>query len=95
MIPEIIAPKDSLILLPLCPASLTHENPQRRKIIHGMRPVGRKERSMNLKILLWNILFQDAYYSETPPYGHLGNTVTTLLRPLSLAAWQKPLYIFL
>ena len=87
--------KDSVILLPLRPASLTHENTQRRKIIHDMRPVGRKERSMNLKIFLWNILFQDTYYSETPPYGHLGNTVTSLLRPLSLAAWQKPPYIFL
>ena len=36
----------TLILLPLCPASLTHKNPQRRKIVHGMRPVGRKERSI-------------------------------------------------
>ena len=31
----------SVILLPLHPASLTHKNPQRRKIIHGMRSVGR------------------------------------------------------
>ena len=27
--------------------------------------------------------------SETPPYGHLGYTVTSLLRPLFLAAWQN------
>ena len=33
----------SVILLPLCPVSLTHKNPQRRKIIHGMHPVGCKE----------------------------------------------------
>ena len=39
----------SAILLPLCPASLTHKNPQRRKIICGMRPVGRKDRLIDLK----------------------------------------------
>ena len=33
-------------------ASLTHKNPQRRKIIHGMRSVGRKERSNDFKIFL-------------------------------------------
>ena len=31
------------ILLPLRPASLTHTNPQGRKIIYGTRPAGRKE----------------------------------------------------
>ena len=42
VIPRLV--KDSsVILLPLRPASLTHKNPQRRKIIRGMRPVGRKE----------------------------------------------------
>ena len=41
----------TVILLPLCPAYLMHKNPQRRKIIHGMRPVGRKERLIDLKIL--------------------------------------------
>ena len=35
---------NAVILLPLRPASLTHKNLQRRKIIHGMRPIGRKER---------------------------------------------------
>ena len=39
----------SVILLPLCPASLTHKNPQRRKIISGMRPVERKDRLIDLK----------------------------------------------
>ena len=29
-------------------ASLTHKNPQRRKIIHGMRPVERKDRSIDI-----------------------------------------------
>ena len=33
-------------------------------------------------------------YGETPPYGHLGNTVNSLSWPLFLAAWQKPTYIF-
>ena len=28
-------------------------------------------------------------YSETPPHGHLGYTVTSLLRPLFLAAGQS------
>ena len=31
------------ILLPLRPASLMHKNPPRRKIIHGMHPVGRED----------------------------------------------------
>ena len=29
-----------VILLPLRPASLAHKNPQRGKVIYGMRPVG-------------------------------------------------------
>ena len=41
----------AVILLPLSPASLMHKNPQRRKVIHGMRPVGRKNRSIDLDIL--------------------------------------------
>ena len=40
----------SVILLPLCPVSLTHSNLQRWKIIHGMCPIGHKEPSINLKI---------------------------------------------
>ena len=35
------------ILLPLRPRSLTHKNPQRRKIICGMRPVGGNDRSID------------------------------------------------
>ena len=34
-------PPIPVILLPLRPASLTHRNPKRRKIIYGMRPSGR------------------------------------------------------
>ena len=41
------------ILLPLRPASVMHKNPQRHKIIHGMRPVGCKERWIDLKIPFW------------------------------------------
>ena len=39
----------TVILLPLHPVSLTHKNSQRRKIhvIHGMRPVGKTQRSIN------------------------------------------------
>ena len=33
---------EAVILLPLRPASLTNKNSQRRKIIHGMHPVGHK-----------------------------------------------------
>ena len=40
----------AVILLPQSPASLTHKNPQRRKIIiHSMHPVGRKDRYIDLK----------------------------------------------
>ena len=42
----------AVILLPQRPATLTHKNPQRRKIICGMRPVGRKDRLIDLKRLL-------------------------------------------
>ena len=40
----------AVILLPLRPVALTHKNPRGRKIIHGMRPVGRNERPIDLKI---------------------------------------------
>ena len=36
-----------MILLPLRPASLTHKNLKRGEIIHGMRPVGCKDRSIH------------------------------------------------
>ena len=32
--------------------SLTHKNPQRRKIIHGMHPVGHKDRSIRTCLLV-------------------------------------------
>ena len=35
-----------MILLPLHSASLMHKNPQRRKIIHGMCPVGCEDQSI-------------------------------------------------
>ena len=82
-IPEIVAPKDSVILLPLCPASLTHENPQGRKIIHGMRPVGRKQRSTNLKIFCGISCFK-MHITVKPRL-----TVTSLLRPLFFAAGKN------
>ena len=41
----------SLILLPLRLESPMRKNPQRCKIIHGMRPVGCKDRSSDLNIL--------------------------------------------
>ena len=40
----------TVILLRLHPASLTHKNPTRRAIIYGMRAIGRKERSIDLKV---------------------------------------------
>lgn len=36
--------KDAVTLLSLRPPSLMYKNPQRRKTIHEMRPVRRKER---------------------------------------------------
>ena len=43
---------ETVILLPLRPASLTHKNPQRCKIIHGMHPVGCKDRSIDLNMCI-------------------------------------------
>ena len=34
--------------VPLHPMSLTHKNPQRRKLIYGMCPAGHKQQSINL-----------------------------------------------
>ena len=39
-----------VIFFPLCPESLMHKNPQRHKIIRGMRPVGRKDRMIDLNM---------------------------------------------
>ena len=39
-----------VILLPLHPVSLPHKNPQRRKIIHGIHPVGHKDQSITQSI---------------------------------------------
>ena len=44
-----------MILLPLRPASLTHKNPQRRKIIHDMHPIGYKDQSIDQSI---NVFWQ-------------------------------------
>ena len=41
---------EAVILLPLRAASLTNKNPQRHKIIHGMRPVRCKDRLIDLKM---------------------------------------------
>ena len=44
--------------LSLHPVSLTHKSPQRCRIIHRVRPVERKDQSINLNMCLcWNILF--------------------------------------
>ena len=64
------------ILLHLPPASLTHKNPQRHNIIHGVHPVGHKERWINLNFLVkycvktvktYNIIFLTVHVS----YGFL------------------------
>ena len=39
----------------LPPASLAHKNPQRSKIIHGMRPVGCKDRYIDLNMCICRI----------------------------------------
>ena len=41
-----------MILLPLRPVSLTNKNPQRREIIHSMRPAERKDRSIDLNMCI-------------------------------------------
>ena len=45
------------ILLPLCPGSLKHKNPQRHKIICGVCRVRCKDRLIDLKMFLYNIMF--------------------------------------
>ena len=47
-----------MILLPLHPASMMHKNPQRHKIIHGICPIGCKDRLIDL-----NMCFCTNYYS--------------------------------
>ena len=42
----------SLILLPLHPASLMHNYPQKWKIIHGMSPAGHRDRSIDLNLCI-------------------------------------------
>ena len=54
----------SVILLPLCPASLTHKNPQRRKKICAMLPIGRKDRSED--VFVENICFFFFSFVEYP-----------------------------
>ena len=52
-----------MIWLPLNPASLTHKNPQRNKIIYGMRPVGPKERSKRVFVeISLSCKFCGSYY---------------------------------
>ena len=41
-----------VILVALRSASLTYKNLQRHKIIHGMRPAGRKDRSIDLNMCI-------------------------------------------
>lgn len=59
-------PRNSVILLPLGPASLKHKNPQRCKLIHGMYTVGCKDGSSDLTGVLVEISlscnFFDSYY---------------------------------
>ena len=45
------------------------------------------------KIIVWHPRFY--MYSETPPCGHLGNTVTSFLGPLCFGRLAKRPYIFL
>ena len=55
----------SLILLLLRLASLTHENPQRRKIVLGMRPVGCKDQPILICVFVeisHSCNFCDSYY---------------------------------
>ena len=49
--------EQACILLPLPPATLTHSSPQRHKIIHGMRPIGRKDQLIDLNMCVNNIRF--------------------------------------
>ena len=66
-----ITHRDAVILFPLHPASPTHKYPQRHKIIHGMHPAGRKDRSIDrfedflvrypVHVISVAVVFKDAY----------------------------------
>ena len=45
--------KSAVILLPLRPVSLTNKYPQKRKINHGMCPVGRRDQLIDLNICVF------------------------------------------
>ena len=47
----------TVILLPLRLASLMYKNPQRHKVIHGMHPVGCKDRSIDLNICICRLRY--------------------------------------
>ena len=64
-----------VILLPLRPASLTHKDPQRYKIIHGMHSIGGKEQWINLNFF-GRIWYEDSeniqyYIFNRARYGFL------------------------
>ena len=49
----ILTPKDlAVILLPPHPTLLMHKNPQTRKVIHGMHPVGCKDQLIDLNMCI-------------------------------------------
>ena len=56
--------------------------------------MGHSKHELCTKTMLYT-LQQIVIHKGTPPYGHLGHTVTSLLRPLFMAARQKRPYIFL
>ena len=56
--------------------------------------MGHSKHELCTKTMLYT-LQQIVIHKGTPPYGHLGNMVTSLLRPLFMTAQQKRPYIFL
>ena len=59
----ILTQKDlALILLPLHLALLMHKNPQTRKVIHGMHPIGCKDWLIDLNMCICSCNFCGSYY---------------------------------
>ena len=59
----ILTQKDlALILLPLHRVLLMHNNPQTRKVIHGMHPIGCKDWLIDLKMCICSRNFCGSYY---------------------------------
>ena len=69
-----------VILLPLCPGSLTHKNPQWCKVIHRMHPEGPEDWSIDLNMISHLYTFCGFYYGCGLPMH--------ILAPCNIELWS-------